>query len=42
VKARLILLLCALAVLLSACGYWVVEEDGVQVGNPVVQSFAAE
>ena len=36
-KIRLALLICILAVMLSACGYWVVEEDSVQVGSAVVR-----
>lgn len=37
-KIQLALLLALLAVMLSACGYWVVEEAPVQVGSSVYQS----
>ena len=36
-KKRLALLICLLALLLTACGYWVVEEAPVQVGASVSQ-----
>ena len=35
-KIRLALLICTLAVILTACGYHLVEEDPVQVGSAVV------
>ena len=37
-KVRLALLLCALMLLLCGCGYWVVEDEPVQVGAPAAQS----
>jgi len=37
-KIRLMLLVCMLAVMLSACSYWVIEEAPVQVGQSTVQS----
>ena len=37
-RFRLALLLAALAVLLTGCGYWVVEDAPVQVGAPAAQS----
>ena len=37
-RLRLMLLLIATAVLLSGCGYWVVEDAPVQVGSAYVSS----
>ena len=37
-RLRLMLLLLATAVLLSSCGYWVVEDAPVQVGSAYVSS----
>ena len=37
-KIRLALLLCMLCVLLTACGYWIVEDAPVQVGSAVVRA----
>lgn len=31
-KIRLALLLCLLTVLLTACGYWIVEDVPMQIG----------
>lgn len=31
-KIRLALLLCLLTLLLTACGYWIVEDMPVQIG----------
>lgn len=39
-RTRLIALIVLIAVLLSGCGYWVVEESAVQIGNPVAQKGA--
>lgn len=36
-RIRWIALLLLLAALLSGCGYWVVEENPVQIGSPTVQ-----
>ena len=36
-KIRLALL-CALCMLLTGCGYWVVEEAPIQVGSPVIHA----
>lgn len=36
-KIRLAALLCLIALLLSGCGYWVVEDAPVQVGSAAVQ-----
>lgn len=41
-KLRLAMLICILAALLTACGYWVVEEAPVQVGSPYVQMDTSE
>lgn len=38
-KIRLALLICALAVMLTACGCWIVEEEPVQVGHAVVRQM---
>ena len=35
-KMKLALLLCLLSMLLTACGYWIVEDNPVQVGSSVV------
>ena len=35
-RLKLALLLAAMAVLLSGCGYWVVEDAPVQVGSACV------
>ena len=37
-RLRLILLMIATAVLLTGCGYWVVEDAPVQVGSAYVSS----
>ena len=37
-RLRLAMLLIATAVLLSSCGYWVVEDAPVQVGSAYVSS----
>ena len=37
-KLRLALLICLIACMLSACGYWVVEDAPVQVGSAVVRT----
>ena len=37
-KIRLAILICLISCMLSACGYWVVEEAPVQVGPSVVQA----
>lgn len=37
-KIRLALLLCMLCLLLTACGYWIVEDAPVQVGSAVVRT----
>ena len=37
-RLRLMLLLLATAVLLSSCGYWVVEDAPVQVGSAYAAS----
>ena len=37
-RLRLILLMIATAVLLTGCGYWVVEDTPVQVGSAYVSS----
>ena len=37
-RFRLALLLAALAVLLTGCGYWVVEDAPVQVGSAYAAS----
>ena len=37
-RFRLALLLIAVAVLLTGCGYWVVEDAPVQVGSAYVSS----
>lgn len=37
-RLRLMLLLIATAVLLTGCGYWVVEDVPVQVGSAYVSS----
>ena len=37
-KIRLALLLCALMLLLAGCGYWVVEDEPVQVGALAIQT----
>lgn len=37
-KMKLALLLCLLSMLLTACGYWIVEDAPVQVGSPVVRA----
>lgn len=34
-KLRLVLMMCILALLLTGCGYWIVEEPSVQVGSSV-------
>lgn len=39
-RVRLFALLILLAVLLSGCGYWVVEERPVQIGSAVAQENA--
>ena len=39
-RLRLALLLAAMAVLLTGCGYWVVEESPVQIGSAVLQENA--
>ena len=39
-KIRLALLLCMLCLLLTACGYWIVEDAPVQVGSAVVRTTA--
>lgn len=39
-KIRLAVLVCLVAVLLSGCSYWVVEEAPVQVGSPVMSKSA--
>ena len=36
-RFRLALLLAALAVLLTGCGYWVVEDAPVQVGHAYLE-----
>lgn len=36
-RVRLLALLILLAVLLSGCGYWVVEERPVQIGSAIAQ-----
>ena len=36
-KIRLAALICLIALLLSGCGYWVVEDAPVQVGSSVIQ-----
>lgn len=40
-KIRLALLLCALSLLLTGCGYWLVEDAPVQVGDPVIRATLA-
>lgn len=40
-KFRLAALLAAIALLLSACSYWVVEEAPVQVGSAVIEEKEA-
>lgn len=40
-KLRLALLLCVLSLLLTGCGYWLVEDAPIQVGNPVVHATLA-
>ena len=37
-KMKLALLLCLLSLLLTACGYWIVEDAPVQVGSSVVHT----
>ena len=37
-KIRLAILICLISCMLSACGYWVIEEAPVQVGSSVVQA----
>lgn len=37
-KFRLALLICILALMLTACGRWIVEDVHVQVGDPVVRT----
>lgn len=37
-KLRLFCLLCILSILLTGCGYWLVEEAPVQVGSAIVQT----
>lgn len=36
-KMKLALLLCILSMLLTACGYWIVEDAPVQVGSSAVR-----
>lgn len=36
-KFRLAVLLAAIIFLLSACSYWIIEDETVQVGSPVVR-----
>lgn len=36
-KIRLAILIGLMAVLLSGCSYWLVEEAPVQIGSPVMQ-----
>lgn len=38
VKVRLALMLCALALMLSGCGYWLVEDAPVRVGSPEIRA----
>lgn len=40
-KIRLAILVCAVAVLLSACAYHVVEEAPIQVGSAVMNAADA-
>jgi hypothetical protein len=35
-KMKLALLLCLLSMMLTACGYWIVEDAPVQVGSSVM------
>jgi len=37
-KIRLVLLVCVLSLLLTGCGYWVVEDAPVQVGSSLVRT----
>jgi len=37
-KIRLALLVCMLSLLLTSCGYWIVEDAPVQVGSAVVRT----
>ena len=37
-KMKLALLLCLLSLMLTACGYWIVEDAPVQVGSSVVRT----
>lgn len=37
-RLRLMVLLCALALLLGGCGYWIVEDAPEQVGNALLTS----
>ena len=39
-KIRLAILIGLIAVMLTACGYWVVEESPVQIGSAVLQENA--
>ena len=36
-KLRLAALLATIALLLSACSYWIIDDEPVQVGSAVVQ-----
>ena len=40
-KIRLALLICILAVVLTSCGYHLVEEESVQVGSAYVRPTIA-
>lgn len=40
-KFRLALLLAAIVLLLSACNYWVIEDQSVQVGSTVIEEKSA-
>lgn len=37
-RMKLALLLCLLSMLLTACGYWIVEDAPVQVGSAMVSA----